>query len=36
MKRLKAKLRPVWKQGRGGSIASTVARLNPIIRGWVA
>jgi RNA-directed DNA polymerase len=36
VKRLKAKLRPVWKQGRGGSIASTVARLNPIIRGWVA
>ena len=29
VKRLKAKLRPVWKQGRGGSIASTVARLKP-------
>lgn len=36
VKRLKVKLRPVWKRGRGGSIASTVERLNPIIRGWVA
>jgi RNA-directed DNA polymerase len=36
LKRLKDKLRSVWRRGRGRSLASTIAELNPVLRGWVA
>ena len=36
LKRLKGKLRPRWRRGRGGNLANTIAELNPILRGWVA
>jgi RNA-directed DNA polymerase len=36
LKRLKGKLRPVWRRGRGRTLASTAAELNPVLRGWVA
>jgi RNA-directed DNA polymerase len=36
IKRLKMKLRPIWKRGRGCTVTSTMKELNPIIRGWVA
>ena len=36
IKRLRRKLRPIWRRGRGRTIASTIEELNPIIRGWVA
>jgi RNA-directed DNA polymerase len=36
LKRLKGKLRPVWRRGRGRTLANTVAELNPVLRGWVA
>jgi RNA-directed DNA polymerase len=36
IQRLRSKLRPVWRRGRGREIASTIEELNPIIRGWVA
>jgi RNA-directed DNA polymerase len=36
LKRLRSKLQPVWRKGRGRRLASTIAELNPIIRGWVA
>lgn len=36
LKRLKGKLRPVWRRGRGRTLASTIAELNPVLRGWVA
>ncbi len=36
VKRLRAKLQPVWRRGRGQSLTSTVGELNPIIRGWVS
>lgn len=35
VKRLRVKLEPVWRRGRGRSLANTIAELNPIIRGWV-
>jgi RNA-directed DNA polymerase len=36
IQRLRSKLRPIWRRGRGREIASTIEELNPIIRGWVA
>jgi len=36
LRRLKGKLRPRWRRGRGGNLAGTIAELNPILRGWVA
>ncbi|MGH7676098.1 MAG: group II intron reverse transcriptase/maturase, partial [Gemmatimonadales bacterium] len=36
VKRLRAKLRPVFRRGRGRNLASTVEELGPILRGWVA
>jgi len=36
LQRLKGKLRSVWRRGRGRSLASTIAELNPVLRGWVA
>jgi len=36
IKRLKAKLRPVFRWGRGRSLGRVIAVLTPIIRGWVA
>ncbi len=36
VKRLRAKLQPVWRRGRGRSLTSTIGELNPIIRGWVS
>jgi RNA-directed DNA polymerase len=35
IKRLRVKLKPVWRRGRGRTLISTVEELNPIIRGWV-
>ena len=34
VKRLRSKLRPVWRRGRGRKLDSTIDELNPIIRGW--
>jgi RNA-directed DNA polymerase len=34
VKRLKEKLRHLWRQGRGRSLASVVEALSPILRGW--
>lgn len=36
VKRLRLKLRPVWRRGRGRTLASTIDELNRIIRGWTA
>lgn len=36
MKRLKAKLRPLLRRGRGASLAHTCEELAPILRGWTA
>jgi RNA-directed DNA polymerase len=36
IKRLKAKLRPLLRRGRGASLARTCGELAPILRGWVA
>jgi len=36
IKRLKAKLRQVFRRGRGRSLGRVIATLTPIIRGWVA
>ena len=36
IKRLKAKLRPLFRQGRGMKLAVTIARVNRITRGWIA
>jgi RNA-directed DNA polymerase len=36
LRRLRSKLRPVWRRGRGRNLANTIAELNPILRGWVA
>ena len=35
-KRLKAKLRPLLRRGRGASLARTCGELAPILRGWTA
>jgi RNA-directed DNA polymerase len=34
--RLKGKLRALFRQGRGRSLARTVQALGPVLRGWVA
>jgi len=34
--RLRKKLKPVWKRGRGQSVKTTIVRLNQIIVGWVS
>jgi RNA-directed DNA polymerase len=36
MQRLKAKLKPLFRQGRGMKLAATIGRLNRILRGWIA
>ena len=36
MKRLKAKLRPKLRAGRGRDLARTIRELTPVTRGWVA
>ncbi len=36
MKRLKGKLKELFRRGRGWSLARTIRELNPILRGWVA
>jgi len=36
MQRLKAKLRPLLRRGRGVSLARTCGELAPILRGWAA
>jgi RNA-directed DNA polymerase len=36
VKRLKAKLKPILRRGRGNNLAHTIAILAPKIRGWVA
>lgn len=33
-KRFKAKVRDVFRKGRGRSLAKTIQQLNPILRGW--
>ncbi len=35
-KRLKQKLKPLWKKGRGRSIKMTITKLNQIIIGWTS
>ena len=35
VKRLKSKLKALFRRGRGWSLAHTVEELNPILRGWV-
>lgn len=32
--RLRTKLRPIWRRGRGSSLVDTIRTLNPIVRGW--
>jgi RNA-directed DNA polymerase len=36
LQRLKGKLRPLWRRGRGRNLACTIDELNPVLRGWVA
>lgn len=36
VKRFKDKVRSVFKRARGRSINSTIAELNPILRGWIS
>ena len=36
IQRFKAKLRPVFRKGRGRRLEDTVAQLNPILTGWLA
>jgi RNA-directed DNA polymerase len=36
VQRLKTKLRPVLRAGRGRNLAGVVKTLNPIVRGWTA
>ena len=36
VKRLKAKLQPLFRQGRGMKLVATIARINRITRGWIA
>ncbi len=35
VKRLKDKLRCLWRQGRGRSLSAVVEALAPVLRGWV-
>lgn len=34
--RLRAKLRPIWRHGRGRALSDTINALAPILRGWIA
>lgn len=36
VKRLRVKLKPIWRWGRGRKLAHTIGELNRVIRGWVA
>lgn len=36
VQRLKAKLKPLFRQGRGMKLANTIGRINRITRGWTA
>ncbi len=36
VKRLKLKLKDLFRRGRGWSLARTIRELNPILRGWTA
>ena len=36
VKRLKLKLKDLFRRGRGWSLARTIRELNPILRGWAA
>ena len=36
LKRLKEKLKPEWRKGRGQSVKATIVRLNQIIIGWAS
>jgi RNA-directed DNA polymerase len=36
VQRLKAKLKPLFRQGRGMQLADTIERVNRVTRGWVA
>ena len=36
VKRLKAKLRPILRRGRGRNLVGVIEELDPVIRGWVA
>ena len=36
IQRLKAKLRPILRRGRGRSLAQVIEELGPILRGWAA
>lgn len=36
VKKLKKKLKPLWKRGKGQSLKSTIYQLNRIIVGWVS
>lgn len=36
VKRLKGKLREVFRRGRGRSLGRVIAELGPLVRGWVA
>jgi RNA-directed DNA polymerase len=36
LERLKQKLKPKWKKGRGQSLKTTIKEINPIIVGWAS
>ena len=36
LERLKQKLKPEWRKGRGRSVKATIERLNQIIVGWIS
>ena len=36
LQRLKAKLRPILRRGRGRNVVGVIEELGPVIRGWVA
>ena len=36
VKRLKGKLRPILRRGRGRNLATVIGELDPVLRGWVA
>ena len=36
VKRLRLKLKDLFRRGRGWSLARTIRELNPILRGWAA
>ena len=36
LERLKQKLKPIWKKGRGQSLKMTIKQLNQILVGWIS